>query len=287
MFTSYLRKKGKDLSTIDCYSCDIRSFIGYLSEVKVPPSEVGLDVLAGYLNHLRFERKMRSNSVRRSAIAVRQFFKFLCEIRIVEGNTLELSVIPAREELLPSDAFQYDIDLLLDIAGSAETSLKASRDQAIIALMAFEGIKASELISIKWPDLIFSDYWTLNVRGKKQRVIDICAETGLLLSQYREELARHEDLLHRDGFHMFIGLKGKHLNVILPKLTRHGLKFLVNEVGRKAKLQGLTSEKLRHFAIERFLDLGYPTDRILSHLGLRNLGLVGKHMNRSKIGLGC
>jgi hypothetical protein len=61
-------------------------------------------------------------------------------------------------------------------------------------------------------------------------------------------------------------------------MTRHGLKFIVYELGDKVGAKSLNTEQLRHFAVTHLISQGMAPDEIMAHLGLRRLGNIAKHL---------
>ena len=60
-------------------------------------------------------------------------------------------------------------------------------------------------------------------------------------------------------------------------MTRHGLKFVMYELGDKIGVSALNSELLRHHAIRHQLALGKTPEELMGHLGLRRLGNIARH----------
>ncbi len=81
---------------------------------------------------------------------------------------------------------------------------------------------------------------------------------------------------------LFVSFKGKDGSLVLPKMTRHGLKFLLYELGERFHVPHMNTENLRHYAIEHLLANGWEAEQIMQHLGLRRLGNIAKHIARRK-----
>jgi hypothetical protein len=60
-------------------------------------------------------------------------------------------------------------------------------------------------------------------------------------------------------------------------MTRHGLKFVMYELGEKIGISKLNSELLRHHAIRHQLASGKSPEDLMGHLGLRRLGNIARH----------
>ena len=69
-----------------------------------------------------------------------------------------------------------------------------------------------------------------------------------------------------------LGFKGSTASVVIPNLTRHGVKFALYELGNQIKLPQLNSEELRHHAMGHKVAIGFSPEQLMNHLGLRTIG---------------
>jgi hypothetical protein len=76
---------------------------------------------------------------------------------------------------------------------------------------------------------------------------------------------------------MFVAFKGPHCEIVLPSLARHGLKFLIYELGEGVGLTHLNAETLRAYAIGHLLQRQWTAPQIMKHLGLRRIGNIARY----------
>ncbi len=69
----------------------------------------------------------------------------------------------------------------------------------------------------------------------------------------------------------------------LGKLSRHGLKFLLYELGEETGIKGLNSEILRHFAVYFLLAKGLEIEEVMNRFGLKRPGIILGHARRMKV----
>jgi site-specific recombinase XerD len=284
-FATFLSSQGKQAATIESYCRDADSFCTYLQRCSLVFSNLEPRTLQFYQEELQSARQEKPNSIRRSTIGIRQFFRFLhCE-KIIASSPFDQVPIPPRQEDLPPTLLAEEIDLLLTFAQEKSPSPKAERDAAICALLAYEGVKASELTQLRWRDY-HSDSMLPSLRltslstQRSPRVITLQRITALYLNRYQEAFQAWEHPFKdspRNIHMMFIGFKGRHQLSPLPYLTRHGLKFMLYELGAKLAIANLNAEHLRHFAINFMLSQGTSAEHIMQHLGLRRLGNIAKY----------
>ena len=132
-----------------------------------------------------------------------------------------------------------------------------------------EGLKVSEVIKIKLEDLKNSkDNFYLDIRGSKQRGFFLQTPTSTAISNYLKESSKLDFSFKRE--YLFLGFKGINLGKILPSMTRHGVKFFINELAEDISVS-LSAEKLRQFAIAYHIDQGKELSELMKHFGLSNL----------------
>ncbi len=284
-FAQSLTAKGRLPATVESYARDAQGFIDYLNQHKIGLKQVSPDLLVAYQDYLTFDREEHSNSVRRSIIGIRQFFRHLSDSKVLSVTPLDATIIPPRDDSLGECLEPDDIERLLTIADQGLPAFKGARDAAMISLLCYDGIKANELIALEWGDLIRTDnYFTLNIKGARARTIVLCETSKAYLEDYDlhyTTLAKNE-LQKVPHMPIFIAYRGRdHVHLNSP-MTRHGLKFIIYELGAKGGLPNLNSEQLRHFAIQRLILTGKSPEDIMSHLGLRRLGNVAKHMQNAR-----
>lgn len=280
-FAKNLSMRGKLPATVESYCRDARGFMEYIGQHSLAVQHLTPETLVTYQDFL-IEKKETGNSVRRTVIGVRQFFRFLSEQRVIDSSPFDAVMIPERNDQLPLDLKKADIDRLIELVSRDPDTFKAMRDAAIICLLAYEGIKATELIGLRWRDYLGSDVGkaaSLRINGSRGRNIELSPETVAVMMQYREryKAVEHPILRTAQDPKMFIAFKGRDAAMPIPHMTRHGLKFIIYELGKLAGINQLNSELLRHYAVSHQLGLGRSPEQIMLNLGLRTAGNVAKH----------
>ena len=285
LFKKHLVSSGRELSTVDSYASDIRLFRKFLETKKVKLKKANLSLLEEFTQKLSLEKQESKNSIRRKIISIRQFYKFLYETGEIEENSFTASLIPDRQEQLPELLKEKELSLILKRVEEQESHTKSTRDRALITLLAKEGIKAAELIELKWFDFLKTkESSSLKIRGPRARTIFLEKDSSFCLNEYRKALENQkEDTLkvERSG-RIFVAFKGKEQNTPSDKITRHGIKFLLYEIGEKSGVPKLNTELLRHYAIQFLLEKKGSLQSVKDHLGLKQAGNILKHIKKSK-----
>jgi integrase/recombinase XerD len=284
-FAESLRLRGKLPATVESYVRDAQRFVAFTQEVGLPLKDVEPATMVAFQDYLRHELCERENSIRRTVIGVRLFFRFLMFTLKKGESPFDVVPIPQRDERLPKTLVAEQIDLLLKVAADETPEIKAARDVAMVVLLSYEGMKANELIQLRWVDLLDDgSNMTLAIPGTRARVIRLAASCRESLLRYREFHAQlsSRGITQTPHQHIFIAFKGREGGSLLPSMTRHGLKFVLYELGEKIRLPTLNTELLRHYAVSHLIGLGRSPEEVMHHLGLRQLGNIAKHLHLTK-----
>ena len=281
-FSSFLKSKGKQQATIESYSRDAKSFLKFLNTFRITFVMLEPATLIAYQQHL-WQQNGKINSIRRAMIGIKQFVRFLIEEKDLGCNPFEDIPLPARDEALRGEVEHIDILNLIAIANAQNSQLKSKRDAALLSLLCFEGLKLSEIINLSWNDFLANQgLASLRIVGSRSRVLGICRESTKWLCSYESQLKasfppqNYPHLYNR----MFIAFKGRDSEHPEEKISRHGLKFMLYELGNQAQIKKLNSELLRHYAIHYQILLGRTPEEIMKHFGLKRLGNIAKHFTK-------
>ena len=275
-FQDHLKKQGKTPKTIECYYLDSKLFLEWLQKNNTSCRQITPETLIAYQEDLAL-KDATENSIRRKAISIRQFFRYLCKTKVILDSPFDLIPIPERNDALPPQPDEDVVKIILQ-SFSKPKNRKESRDLAIMTLLGLEGIKASEIIEIKKKHFNqVAKMSTLRIPGPKPRTIRLNPKTDKALTSYISQSLENKS---NQSEYLFQGFKGKECAITLPKLTRHGLKFALYEIGQQAGVEKLNAEKLRHHAIIHLLRSGTSMEAIMAHLGLKRPGNIAKHARK-------
>jgi integrase/recombinase XerC len=199
--------------SVRAYGDDLRQFTEWLSSVRVDwekPKRLGREDVEAFMHHLASCNLTGVSRVRKLA-AIRKFFSFLAEHKILPTNPAETVQGARREEKEPNILYKEQYKALLYEAAANP------RDYAIIMTFLQTGIRLSELANLKLEDIDFENR-LLTVRqgkGKKDRQIPMVDDEYKALRNY----VRHRTTgLILDDDILFLAKNGTSLNVASVKL---------------------------------------------------------------------
>ncbi|EEY35474.1 site-specific tyrosine recombinase/integron integrase [Pseudoleptotrichia goodfellowii] len=274
---------GKSYNTIKSYKKDIMQFIDYLNEYEEIDEFENVETITfrsfiAYLNSTskenNDERKVVSKrSINRKISALRTFFKYLQEKKIVKTNKVNYITMPKFEKELPNVLGREDINKLRDAVNTSK--ITGIRDRLIIELLYSSGIRASELIDLN-EYMINIEERELRVIGKgnKERITFFSENSKKWLEKYIEEKKEKYSNYTKDV--VFANSKGE-------KLTTRSLRRLIADYAKKAGLQKeVTPHVFRHTFATELLNNGVDIRYLQELLGHSSISTTQVYTHVSK-----
>jgi len=270
-FLSYLKnEKGFSENTVSSYEDDLNQFWEFMRD--------GLGIKELELvsrNHIRefvavlLRTGFSKRSVERKLSCLRTFFKYLKRLGIIEKNPMLGIRNPKRDQYLPDVLPEKKLNEFLD-SWRPET-LNDFRDKAIIELMYSCGLRASEVVELKWESFREKER-ELKVlgKGRKERIVPVGEKALQALNSYKEALLKEKGNL-KD--YIFVNKFGN-------KLTRRALWDIINKrFETLARLYGVHPHALRHSFATHLLNHGADLRSIQELLGHKSLSTTSVYTN--------
>jgi integrase/recombinase XerD len=259
-YLSYLLiEKGLSANTIESYRADLSRFADFLEAGGVQSLyDTDSAVLLKHLIALR-GAGMAARSRARHLVALRGFFGFLVQEKILEKNPATRIDLPKSGLKLPDVLSVQEIDRILSVPdGNKPTGI---RNAAMIELMYAAGLRVSELITVKLQDINLDGCWVrVFGKGAKERMVPFgqpCRrKIDFYITTARPILLRP----HLSPF-LFIARAGS-------PMTRQGFwKILKQQVQIAGILKPISPHSLRHSFASHLLEGGADLRSVQIMLG--------------------
>jgi integrase/recombinase XerC len=183
---------------------DIRQYAGFL---HLQYGEE--DLKATTHNHVRswivslLKMKNQTVSIRRKLSSLAHFFKWMRRKELISHNPLQKVHLPKIPERLPKALSEGAIHQLwssFENKSGEDSTYHQLRDQTMIALLYGSGLRRSELIQLKWPDVDTSRRMLrITGKGRKYRQVPISEEVVSLLYKLRKSVDERWGLSEGEG----------------------------------------------------------------------------------------
>ena len=171
------------LLTKESYRFEIKRFLDYLEKEKKAAGDVDASFLVQYLELRHNQDKIKPRSISKAISALRSFFRFLLDERMIKANPADVLESPKRNAALPEVLDKKTIKEILDKIDM--TKPQGVRDRSIFELIYSSGLRVSEAAGLNLSDIdIENTMAKVKGKGGKERIVFFGKETALELSQY-------------------------------------------------------------------------------------------------------
>jgi site-specific recombinase XerD len=231
-------------TTCAAYERDVSACLDYLQGQGIRDlAEVRVTHLRAFLGEEQKRRPAVSSQARTTA-ALKCFFRFLVEEERIDRDPALPLRTPKKREALPDTLTMAELECLLaqperDDLWERHFPGKPERDRLLLALMAYAGLRRSELLGLEWDDVDLSRRLLRlrKAKGGRQRTIPIHPALAPLFAEY---YATRVPLTEQA---VFVGVQGNRLHYTqLGQTFRHYVNAAgVNERKRVSRTRSDTS----------------------------------------------
>jgi integrase/recombinase XerD len=277
-FCSSLRvEAGLSPNTVSAYRTDLDKLQSFLTVHGVrDPTDITPPLLTRFLESLH-RSGLAASSCARCIAAVRSFFRFLIQDRVLKENPTVMVRSARRGRRLPKALGMEDVMRLLDLP--AGRTPEDARDSVMVEVLYATGLRVSELVSLQVAEVNLDvGFIVMAGKGNKQRLVpmgEIAAQKlRLYLIQTRAVL-----LKGRSSPYVFVTRRG-------GAMTRQGFWKLLRSRARRVGLAALPSPHiLRHSFATHLLERGADLRSVQAMLGHANIATtqIYTHVERGRL----
>ena len=201
-------EQGLSKNTLISYENDIKKFLIHMEHKNVKLSEVTHSDINSFLS-FRFSNGISSRSNMRLISSLKKFFLYLLSHNIIKKNPAESLESPRKIKSLPHTLDVESVDKLLN-APNIKSKLGA-RDKAMLEVLYACGLRVSELVTLKFSQVIMeSNFVRVVGKGSKERIIPIndyaLSFLKIYIDDYRPQFVRDKKI---DS--LFLSNRGKEM----------------------------------------------------------------------------
>ena len=227
-FNHLLIEKGAAGNTLEAYGRDLKRYAAFLDkEGLTDAGSVTPQVVIKFLVQMK-DGGLSANSLNRSLAALRSFYKYLLQEKVLDESPLA-NIDQAKVWMrLPDTVSKEEMNLMLSQPG--DKTPMALRDSAMLELLYATGLRVSELISLSMNSINWQvGFLIVMGKGSKERVVPIGKTAYDCVRRYVDE-ARPKMLKTKITDSLFLNRFG-------GPFTRQGLWKIIIHYAQKAGLQ--------------------------------------------------
>ena len=261
-FLSYLvSERNYSLKTAKSYQEDIDLFCEYIFKEGTLMEDVDVLTIRNFLTE-ELGRGVSKRSCKRRLCSLRHFYKYMVNVGYLKDNPFIFIDAPKTETKYPHALYKEQIQEIFKRNEERTDALK-NRDQAILYLLYYSGMRAAELVGLDVQSVSIKER-VVRVLGKgnKERIIPFTGECQKVVKAYIDK--ERKDLLKKSKEltpALFLNANGE-------RLTTRGLEYILDSIEEKTGLYvGLHPHVLRHSFATHLLENGADLRVIQELLG--------------------
>ncbi|MBQ9337138.1 MAG: site-specific tyrosine recombinase XerD [Lentisphaeria bacterium] len=180
-------ERGLAVNSADAYGSDLHDFILYLREKGIGNfMAVTRDTILDYLALCK-ERGMEAATLARRLVAIKVFFRYLSNERIIAQDITGIMDSPKLWRILPEFMSTQEVDALLNAFPVNSKDPLTFRNRCILELMYACGLRVSETADLQVGSLNFDEKVVRAYgKGSKERIVPIGRTAEELIRRYLE-----------------------------------------------------------------------------------------------------
>ena len=279
-FLDYLQFERKySEKTIESYKNDIEKFFRFLDIEDILMDEVDQIIIRNFLSS-ELNNGVSKRSCKRRLSSLKHFYKFIVNKKYVNNNPFEFIGSPKAPKKFPSVLYKYQVEDLLNENRKRKDKL-APRDQAILELLYYTGMRVSELANVKIQDLNLKNRFVRVIgKGNKERIIPFTDECKKTIETYINDLRSELSQKNLNPTNILI------LNERGEGITSRGIEYILDSIEEKTGLfMGIHPHLLRHSFATHLLENGADLrviQELLGHASL-NTTQIYTHVTEEKM----
>jgi len=248
--------------TIESYARDLAALAGFAEREGLAIERLSRQDLEAFVRAL-MASGLSPRSTARAVACVRGLFRYLVLDRRLEASPADDLRAPRAWPALPRFLSMEEVDRL--IAQPDVSTPRGLRDRAMIEVLYATGLRVSELVGLRPPDLnLEGGYLTCTGKGDKQRLVPLGDQAVDWVQRYTRD-GRPALLGSRSSPRLFVNARG-------GALSRVGFWKILKAHGTAANLpRDLSPHVLRHSFATHLLDRGADLRAIQMMLGHADL----------------
>ncbi|MDR0934789.1 MAG: tyrosine recombinase [Erysipelotrichaceae bacterium] len=250
-FLDYLKlERNYSPLTISSYQSDIEKFHRYISNEGVLMDKVDQIIIRNFLTE-ELMNGIAKRSSKRRLCSLRHYYNFLLKKKYVNDNPFLYVSSMKLEKKFPHVLYRNQVEEILKLNRLRDDEFML-RDQAILEMLYYTGMRAQELVSINLQDVDLNRRIVRVLgKGSKERFIPFFSECQKTIDQYlkicRPKIIDTKKELTNALF----------LNSIGKRLTTRGLEYILVQIEEKTgQFIGLHPHLLRHSFATHLLENG-------------------------------
>lgn len=274
-YINYLKQKKLTENTVDAYKRDLKKYIAFIDSRNEDFRVCDEITIMAYIQNL-IRENFSNSSINRSLVAIRNFYKYLHKMALINESPIINYELPKAERNLPEILTIEEVESILSMPNT--NIERGMRDRAMLELLYATGMKVTELINLTIFDLnLKMNYVRCKGTKNKERIIPLGSVAVRCLDKYLE--LRNLSVVAENNL-LFFNARGH-------KMTRQGFWKIVKQYVKEAKIdKPINLYTFRHSFAVHLLQNGADiksVQELLGHVDLAATQIYSSITKKNKL----
>jgi integrase/recombinase XerC len=261
-FESYLKSRNKEESTIKLYLTEIRQFCGWLCKrEKTLLAATQKDLLS--VRDEMYESGMKPSTINKTMSVLSSFFKWAKEQNYVACNFAEhVRFLEPKKQQPPRWLSREEEERLLEYAAKERNPFKRTRNEALIYVMLYAGLRVDEVSQLRLDSLQGHELVVFD-NGEEARRVPINENTRSKLEAWLQERSLPGKSGYSDSPYLFVTERS---GCMQPR----SIQFVVEGLSEKLGFP-VWGQILRHTYCRKMAEQGLPVEEVRRRAGHKSV----------------
>ncbi len=268
-----IKERGYSAHTLDGYARDLKAFFEFWTKylgaipTKTDLQEIDVRTFRAFLSKQN-ARHLTKTSLARKISTLRNFFRWLNRMHIIENTAFSIISTPRKNKVLPKAlAIDQTLELLANAADFIPEPWQGLRDVAILTILYGCGLRISEALALNVGDINHNDFLKIKGKGNKERIVPVLPAVKEKIDAYMNACPYD----FKQGEALFLGARGERIS---PRIIQRTLAKIRPMLGLP---DNLTPHTLRHSFATHLLAEGTNLRSIQELLGHASLSTTQRY----------
>jgi len=227
---------------------------------KISWNDVTPEIMNGYLDMLKDDKKYAAATIARKVASVKSFFQYLKEVKSIKVDPSEHLETPKVTKNRPQLITAEEIKKLLEAPAKSKAGATL-RDKALLEVLSSTGMRVTELVNLNLDDVNLKKRQIICIGTRDQsRALSLSRSAVNALTKYLEG-NRQNAAFDIEETALFLNHRGQ-------RLTRQGLWLIIKRYVKSVGISdNITPHTLRHSFANHLLDSGVELTELQRQLG--------------------
>jgi site-specific recombinase XerD len=258
----YLQQQKREESTIRMYLHEVQQCLEWLEGMQKKLNDITIEDVVRFRDH-ELAKGMKAATVNKSLSTINSFFKWALSQKLLD-KPLYAEQIRLHEEKRDSPRFldSTQEELLLQMASREKKPFKRTRDQALIYVMLYAGLRVEEVSQLLLKSLS-GNVLLVYDGGKVTRQVPLLSHAEGKLSEWIQYRKEANKTLYRESAFLFVTKRA-------GKMQSRSIQFVVEGYSEKLGFT-VTCQLLRNTFCRRLVEQGKSLEEVQKLSGHKSI----------------